>query len=87
MTKRDKRLANMRQNPQGWAIDDLKSMADHFGVEWIHDGGSHVVFRAPNLDHLTVPAGRPVKAFYIKRFVALIDQVELEADNGKGTSK
>jgi len=85
MTKRNKKLANMRQNPQGWVIDELKSIADFYRVEWIHDGGSHVVFRAPNLAHLTVPASRPIKAVYIKRFVALIEQVETEADNGNGT--
>jgi hypothetical protein len=87
MTRRDKNLADMRRNPQGWVIDDLKSMADHFGVEWIHEGGSHVVFRAPSLDHLTVPAGRPVKAVYIKRFVALVDQLETETADGKGPSE
>ena len=86
MTRLDKKLMNMRRNPQGWVIDDLKCLADNFGVEWIHEGGSHVVFRAPSLDHLTIPAGRPIKAIYIKRFVALIDQVvpKVEDDDGKG---
>lgn len=40
-------------------------------------GGSHYVFSHPSVrDPLSVPAHRPINAFYIKRFVALIDQIQ-----------
>jgi predicted RNA binding protein YcfA (HicA-like mRNA interferase family) len=40
-------------------------------------GGSHHVFSHPQVkDPLSVPAHRPIKPIYIKRFVALIDQIQ-----------
>jgi predicted RNA binding protein YcfA (HicA-like mRNA interferase family) len=72
MSRRDKKLAQMARNPCGdWRIEDLQSVADSHGVEWVHDGGSHVVFRDKDGAHLTVPARRPIKPVYIKQFVAL----------------
>jgi hypothetical protein len=72
MTKRDKKLAQMVNNPNGWQIEDLQSMASAHNIEWQHDGSSHVVFRDKDGAHLTVPANRPIKPVYIRRFVALI---------------
>jgi hypothetical protein len=40
-------------------------------------GGSHHVFSLPSVeDPLSVPAHKPIKAISIKRFVALIDQIQ-----------
>lgn len=75
MATRDKRLEKMRRNPRDWNIDDLKAVAEAIGLEWTHDGGSHVVFRSPSLEHLCVPARRPIKPIYIRRFLVLIDQI------------
>ncbi len=74
MTRKDKKLHRMRQSPSGWQIEDLKSLADEHAIEWLHDGGSHVVFRSCLCEHLSVPAHRPIKPFYIKRFLLLLDQ-------------
>lgn len=76
MTKLDKRWRKMRQNPRGWRIEELQSLADSLGIEWLHDGGSHVVFRSPYGKHLTIPAHRPVKPVYIIKFLALIENVK-----------
>ena len=72
MSKQNKKMIKMEQNPRNWRIEDLKSVADAHGVEWVHDGGSHVVFRDKQGAHLTVPASRPIKPIYVKHFVALI---------------
>ena len=80
MTKADKRLQKMRHNPRDWRIEDLQSVADSLGVEWVHDGGSHAVFRSPTGAHLTVPAKRPIKPVYVKLFLDLMDQAK-EAEN------
>ena len=54
-----------RQNPK------------QYGMEVRSTGGSHHVFSHPTVrDSLSVPAHRPIKAIYIKRFVALIDQIQ-----------
>ena len=31
----------MRNNPRDWRIDDLKSVANHLGVDWRNEVGSH----------------------------------------------
>lgn len=74
MTRREKILERMRRNPRDWRIEDLKAAADGLGIAWDHDATSHVVFRSPDHGHLSVPAHRPVKAIYVKQFLALADK-------------
>jgi len=73
MTAIDKTIAKMRQNPLGWRIEDLQSVAKRYGVKWRHGGGSHCVFEAPSGASLPVPARRPIKPVYIKQFLLLLE--------------
>lgn len=68
----------MRANPKGdWRIEDLESLAAHFGLKVRKPGGSHCVFSFPgHFGHLTVPARRPIKPKYVREFVALIDEIQ-----------
>ena len=67
----------MRQNPRDWAMPNLLTVARQYGLEVRSTGGSHHVFSHPSVrDILSVPAHRPIKAIYIKRFVALIEQIQ-----------
>jgi predicted RNA binding protein YcfA (HicA-like mRNA interferase family) len=69
-------IYTMRQNPNDWAMAKLLTVAKQHGLEVRSTGGSHHVFSHPSAkDPLSVPAHRPIKAIYIKRFVALIDQI------------
>ena len=61
MTKIEKLLSKLRNNPRDWQI-----------------GTNHVTFRHQNGAKLTVPAHRPIKPIYIKKFVRLIDEGEGE---------
>ena len=63
----------MRNNPRDWRIDDLKAIADREGFDYRQPGTSHVTFRTPTGEKLTVPAHKPIKPIYIKMFVDLID--------------
>lgn len=45
MARADKRLQKMRQNPRDWRVEDIQSVADSLGIEWLHDGGSHVIMK------------------------------------------
>ena len=65
----------MRQNPSDWTMAQLLMIAQRHGVEVRSTGGSHHVFSHSGVT-LTVPARRPIKAVYIKRFLVLIDQIE-----------
>ena len=66
----------MRRNPRDWRIEDLKVLASHFDIAYRQHGTSHVTFRHPTAGILPVPAARPIKVVYIRRFLALIDALE-----------
>lgn len=78
-------LQNMRACPQGnWQIKDLEKICNHFGVNFMPPtGGSHYKVSSAILEGiLTVPANRPVKAVYIRKFASFMDahiQASLEA--------
>ena len=76
MSTRDKTLARMRNNPLNWRIDDLHHVAQHYGIDWRNEGDSHHVFSFPNIEEdVCIPAHRPLKPVYVRRFVALVDQI------------
>ncbi|MGZ8160845.1 MAG: type II toxin-antitoxin system HicA family toxin [Methylobacter sp.] len=81
MSKADKLLDQMRRNPRDWRIEDVKTVALHFAVDWRNMGGSHHVFGMSGIaEKVCVPAHKPIKPAYIRQFVALIDKVkELQA--------
>ncbi len=77
MSSAAKTLAQMRRNPRDWRIENLKTVAAAFGMRRRESGGSHVVFIRPDGQTFPVPAGRPIKPPYMRKFVAFV-----EGDNG-----
>ena len=76
MTKHIKMLDRMRNNPRDWRIQDIQTLADHYGVDYRHDGGSHYVFSYPGIEQdVCVLAHRPIKPLYVRNFLALLDTV------------
>lgn len=73
MSKIEKLLVRMRTNPRDWDIEDLKTLAHRFQVDWRQPGTSHVTFSAEGFVPVTVPAHKPIKPVYIKRFLALLE--------------
>lgn len=77
MIASDKTLDRMKNNPRDWQITDLLAVAGRYGVEVRNNGGSHHVFSADGIaESLCVPAHRPVKPVYVKRFTAMIDGIK-----------
>ena len=74
MSRAAKTLAQMKANALDWRIEALKSVADAYGVTWRQPGGSHVIFRHPRGAMLSLPARRPIKPVYIRKFVQLIEE-------------
>lgn len=74
MTRAAKTLAQMKANPLDWRIESLKSVADALGLVYRQPGGSHVIFRHPNGAMLSVPARRPIKPVYVRKFVRLVEE-------------
>ena len=76
MTKHIKMLDRMRNNPRDWRIQDIQTLADHYGVDYRHDGCSHYVFSYPGIEQdVCVLAHRPIKPLYVRNFLALLDTV------------
>lgn len=73
MSTAAKLLAAMRHNPLDWRIRELQVVARQYGIDWRHGGGSHCVFVRSDGCTLPVPAHRPIKPIYIRRFVELVD--------------
>ena len=72
-----KLLEKMRVNPRDWKIDHLETVAERYGIDVRKRGGSHVVFTHRNwVELLTVPARRPIKPVYVKKFVAMVSDLE-----------
>ncbi len=86
VTKLEKLLARMRNNPRDWSMEDLKALAARHRIDWRQPGTSHVTFSSPGRPPLTVPAHKPIKPVYVTQFLALIDSVgdksEVEGPGG-----
>ena len=82
MTKNEKTLSRMKANPKDWRIEQLETVAKQYGVAIHKTGGSHVVFDHRDwVDLLCVPAHRPIKPIYVKKFIALIESMEVNDEN------
>lgn len=75
MANAKKILARMRNNPRDWRIEDLKVLADYFGIRYRQHGTSHVGFEFP-AGTLPVPAARTIQPVYIRQFVAQVDDMQ-----------
>jgi predicted RNA binding protein YcfA (HicA-like mRNA interferase family) len=69
----------MRHNPAGdWTIADIQKVCSQLGWQCLApSGGSHWKVTAPGSSAiLTVPAKRPIKPVYIRKLVAMVDEVQ-----------
>jgi hypothetical protein len=87
MNKRNKLLQRLRNNPKNVSFDQLRSLLEAYGIILDRVRGSHHIFVVQIGDtevNLPIPFHRPLKSTYIKKALALIDQVlaeqELEED-------
>ena len=76
MSKADKLLERMRQNPAGdWTIADVQKLCGVLGWTFLppRGGGSHWKVCVPDSDViLTIPAKRPIKPVYIRKLLELV---------------
>jgi hypothetical protein len=76
MSKADKLLSRMRQNPAGdWSILDVQKLCHGLGWKCLPPtgGGSHWKIEVPGSDTiLTIPAKRPIKPVYIRKLMEFV---------------
>ncbi|MBZ0310271.1 MAG: type II toxin-antitoxin system HicA family toxin [Anaerolineae bacterium] len=88
MTKREKRLQKLRQNPKNVSFQDLKTVLEDFGFELVRSSGSHHSFSimiGQEQHLLVIPYSRPIKTIYVRETLDLIDkllELETKEDNG-----
>lgn len=78
MSKREKRLQKLRNNPKDVSFDDLRLVLEDYGFELQNIVGSHHTFRIminENPHLLVIPFRRPIKPIYVKKALQLIDKV------------
>lgn len=56
MSKIEKILQIMLLNPLDWRVEDIKTIAKRYKIDYRQPGTSHVTFRFENDDKLTVLA-------------------------------
>lgn len=78
MGKIDKIFAKMKQNPRDWRIESIKTVAQSYDIEWRQKGTSHVVFIRSDGKTLPIPAHRPIKPIYIKKFIDFVENYNYE---------
>ena len=81
MGKLDKVLWKMKRNPRDWRIGDLETIASRLDMR-IHKGvGNHVIFRHQSSSRaLSVPANRPVKPVYVRKFLNMVNEIISQND-------
>lgn len=76
MSKLDKLLEKMRNNPRDWQLADIEIIADRIGIIARRGKGSHVSFTHEKwINILTIPAHKPLKPIYVKKFISLVDML------------
>ncbi|MEO9968290.1 MAG: hypothetical protein ABJG15_00445 [Hyphomonadaceae bacterium] len=71
--RKPKKLVSMSQNPQNdWTMKDVETVCRALKMECqapTGGGSHHKVYSQDLRGPLTIPAKKPIKAFYIKKFV------------------
>ncbi len=80
MTKREKRLAKIRNNPKNVRFNELDQLLRDYGFECRQPrGGSSHYFYICGHRRLTVPKKRPfIKQTYVKQALRQIEEIENE---------
>jgi predicted RNA binding protein YcfA (HicA-like mRNA interferase family) len=77
MSKREKRLEKIRQNPKDVSFEALRQVLEDHGFRVKQVTGSHYTFARQignEALRLTIPYHRPVKQAYVMKAIAAIDK-------------
>lgn len=80
MSKKDKLLSRIRQNPKQVRFDELDNILLQIGFRK-RQQGSHAIYNKGGL-RITIPYRKPfVLPIYVKEFLTLIDSLEEVSNN------
>ncbi|ASN49949.1 type II toxin-antitoxin system HicA family toxin [Campylobacter jejuni] len=72
MSKKDKIIKDLKNNPNNVRFETLKILLESEGYECFNKGGSHYQFRKEECDLIAIPFKRPIKAIYVKMVLKAI---------------
>jgi len=76
MSRKDKLIDAIKNNPKNVRFQDLKKILESIGYTAVNNGGSHFVFTKDNAISLTIPYKKPVKVVYVKQVIKIIEEEE-----------
>lgn len=81
MSKIDKLIEKLRNNPRDANISMIRKILDKFGLEYVWGKGDHLNVKHPSIDYiLTIPAHKPIKPIYIIKLLKMIDEIQGDED-------
>jgi len=76
MGRKEKLLEQLRNNPTNVRFEDLDKLLQWYGFECRPPhGGSHYFYKRKGCRPISIPRHKPVKSCYVKRALALIDEL------------
>jgi len=75
MSKKDKLLKAMKNNPKNIPFEDIKKLLESYGYICHNSGGSHFVFRKELCEHVVIPYHKPIKAIYVKQVLMILGEL------------
>lgn len=75
MSQKEKLMQRIKSNPKDVGFDDLHQYLVANGAEWREAKGSHRYYTLKG-ETLAVPRQRPLKAYLVKRAIALVEGKE-----------
>jgi len=78
VTKLEKRIRRLAQQPKGVSSEELVSILEALGFHCRSGKGSHTVCHHPDLQglRLTVPDQRPLRSVYVRKALRIIYQLQ-----------
>ncbi|MGE4294724.1 MAG: type II toxin-antitoxin system HicA family toxin [Campylobacterales bacterium] len=76
MSKKDKLLESIKNNPHDVSFQDIKKLLEErgFSCRQPNKGSSHFIFTKAGSEPISIPSKRPIKAVYVKKVLKLIGE-------------
>ena len=74
MSKYDKLLNKLKNNPKNVDFKIIRKLLEDNGYNAINTGGSHWVFRKEGYSSITIPHKKPIKIIYVKKVLSIIEE-------------
>jgi hypothetical protein len=79
MTKREKLIEKLRNNPRNARFEQIDSLLTYYGFErrQTKSGTSHYVYKREGYPPITVPYKRPfINSVYVKQVIRILDEIQ-----------